>query len=381
MARIVQKDGIYTRRGDGLDVLQAPNLNMYKHIIEYARNPQNGLDIQFRGGYINIYYRGGNLLRLYFDDNEPLRPESFDKWYFYQPTKESVLTKSDIVRLCKNESESWYKQTSEKPGNRYNRYRHIYSDYEKYRREAVEIESTLRNRWSELLSRLQNCTEYNEIASIMEEMKTTMDGWKKSLKEVGRRETESGERVVQHYISLFNKEYDEGTDYLVLDLEYAISAHALYRDDRTPDRQQPRIDIVAIEKRTGQLYVMELKYGMGAVDGNAGVDVHYNDYLDTVGDDEKWIYFWDDINILLTAKKNLGFFLEKNEVVLKKEKPQFAFIMKEQNNTDKREFVNAIKTSVSIPDNVPVLFLPKDQDETFFNPIPDGLKLSKKYLL
>ena len=364
-----------------MDVLQAPNLNMYKHIIEYARNPQNGLDIQFRGGYINIYYRGGNLLRLYFDDNEPLRPESFDKWYFYQPTKENVLTKSDIVRLCKNESESWYKQTSEKPGDRYNRYRHIYSDYEKYRREAVEIESTLHNRWSELLSRLQNCTEYNEIASIMEEMKTTMDGWKKSLKEVGRRETESGERVVQHYISLFNKEYDEGTDYLVLDLEYAISAHALYRDDRTPDRQQPRIDIVAIEKRTGQLYVMELKYGMGAVDGNAGVDVHYNDYLNTVGDDEKWIYFWDDINVLLTAKKNLGFFLEKNEVVLKKEKPKFAFIMKEQNNTDKREFVNAIKTSVSIPDNVPVLFLPKDQDETFFNPIPDGLKLSKKYLL
>ena len=66
---------------------------------------------------------------------------------------------------------------------------------------------------------------------------------------------------------------------------------------------------------------------------------------------------------------------------MKKEKPKFAFIMKEQNNTDKREFVNAIKTSVSIPDNVPVLFLPKDQDETFFNPIPDGLKLSKKYLL
>ena len=230
----------------------------------------------------------------------------------------------------------------------------------------------------------------------MEEMKTTMDGWKKSLKEVGRRETESGERVVQHYISLFNKEYDEDTDYLVLDLEYAISAHALYRDDRTPDRQQPRIDIVAIEKRTGQLYVMELKYGMGAVDGNAGVNVHYNDYLNTVGDDEKWIFFGDDINVLLsvrdshttdyinvlfTAKKNLGFFLEKNEVVLKKEKPKFAFIMKEQNNTDKREFVNAIKTSVSIPDNVPVLFLPKDQDETFFNPIPDGLKLSKKYLL
>lgn len=381
MARFVQKDGIYVRRGEGLDILQTHNIQIFKHIMQYARNPQNGLDIQFRGGYINIYYRGGNLLRLYFDDNEPLRPGSFDKWYFYQPTKESVLTKSDIVRLCKNKFELWYKQRSEKPSKKYNRYRQIYSNYERYRREAIEIDSTLQNRWDVLLSRLQNCTEYNEFASIMEEMKTTMDGWKKSLKEVGRRETESGERVVQHYISLFNKEYDEGTDYLVLDLEYLISAHALYRDDRTPDRQQPRIDIVAIEKRTGQLYVMELKYGMGAVDGNAGVDVHYNDYLNTVGDDEKWIYFWDDINVLLTAKKNLGFFLEKNEVVLKKEKPKFAFIMKEQNNTDKREFVNAIKTSVSIPDNVPVLFLPKDQDETFFNPIPDGLKLSKKYLL
>lgn len=377
---MAEKDGIYLRRGEGLKISQTSNSNIYQYIIRYARNPQNGLDIQFRGGYINIYYRGGNLLRLYFNGKGPLQPESFDKWYFYQPTKESVLTKTDIKRLCEAESESWYKERSEKLGNKYNNYRHIYSNFERYRREAIEIEDILQNKWNDLLSRLKKSMEYNEVASIMEELKTTMNNWKKSLKETGRRETVSGERVVQHYISLFNKEYDENTDYLVLDLEYAISPHALYRDDRTPNKQ-PRIDIVAIEKGTGQLYVMELKYGMGVVDGDAGVDVHYSDYLNTVGNDEKWMFFWDDINTLLTAKKEFNFFLDKSKVVLKKEKPQFAFIMKLQNDSDKKEFTNAIKSSVSIPDNVPIIFLPKDKDETFFNTIPDGLKLSKKYLL
>lgn len=376
---MAEKDGIYTRRGDGLEISQTSNSNIYQYIIRYARNPQNGLDIQFRGGYINIYYRGGNLLKLYFNGKELLQPDSFDKWYFYQPTKESVLTKTDIKRLCEAESKSWYKETSEKPGNKYNHYRHIYSNFERYRREAIEIEGILQDKWNDLLSRLQKSTEYNEIASIMEELKKTMDNWKKSLKETGRRDTVSGERVVQHYISLFNKEYDENTDFLVLDLEYAISSHALYRDDRTPNNQ-PRIDIVAIEKGTGQLYVMELKYGMKAVDGDASVDIHYNDYLNTVGDDEKWQYFWDDINNLLSAKKELNFFLDKNKVILKKEKPQFAFITKLQNDSDKKEFTNAIKSSVSIPDNVPILFLPKENDETFFNPTSDGLKLSKRYL-
>ena len=92
------------------------------------------------------------------------------------------------------------------------------------------------------------------------------------------------------------------------------------------------------------------------------------------------MYFWDDINTLLAAKKELNFFLDKNKVVLKKEKPKFAFIMKMQNNTDRIEFTNAIKSSDYIPDNVPILFLPKEKDETFFNPIPSGLKLSKKHL-
>ncbi|MBQ6097252.1 MAG: hypothetical protein IJK99_05845, partial [Bacteroidales bacterium] len=113
---MAEKDGIYLRRGEGLKISQTSNSNIYQYIIRYARNPQNGLDIQFRGGYINIYYRGGNLLRLYFNGKGPLQPESFDKWYFYQPTKESVLTKTDIIRLCEAESESWYKERSEKLG-------------------------------------------------------------------------------------------------------------------------------------------------------------------------------------------------------------------------------------------------------------------------
>ena len=40
------------------------NLSNYNAIIEYAKDPTNELDIQYRDNYINIYYLGGSLLKL-----------------------------------------------------------------------------------------------------------------------------------------------------------------------------------------------------------------------------------------------------------------------------------------------------------------------------
>ena len=84
--------GEYDPRGS--KVSKMTGLKSYPFIMQYAKEESNGLDIQLRGRYINIYYKGGNLLKLSGMDTC-----EFDKNYFYQPDKGS-LRMTDIERLC-----------------------------------------------------------------------------------------------------------------------------------------------------------------------------------------------------------------------------------------------------------------------------------------
>lgn len=86
--------GNYIPRGRGLGDDFMKDLKSYPYIIEYANNSKNGLDIQLRGKYINIYYQGGNLLKL-----SGTSTCEFDENYFYLPTSDD-LRMTDIERLC-----------------------------------------------------------------------------------------------------------------------------------------------------------------------------------------------------------------------------------------------------------------------------------------
>ena len=175
-------------------------------------------------------------------------------------------------------------------------------------------------------------------------MKGVMKNWKgcKSRNAVD-------ERTVQHYISLFNKEFASGSDFIVIDLEYKLSGRSAYRIPKHQmgaKKGQPRIDIVAIEKSTGQLYVLELKYGLKSTERKSGVVEHYDDYLKSVGAEDQWFAFWKDIKFLVDVQKKDN--VLSKDVWLKEAKPIFGFVYKPEFSEDERDEFNQ-KLNLIVP--------------------------------
>ena len=243
-------------------------------------------------------------------------------------------------------------------------------ELEAKRKQAISIKEEIKGQRNEIVNRLKACDNLESVSAVVEEMKDTMDKWYANLVRNGIRNDNVGERTIQHYISLQNKKFYEKTDFVVLDIEYAISANAPYANEQNRE-SHPRIDILAIEKATGQIYVMELKYGMNAVEGKAGVKEHYDDFLLTVGKDGKWESFLNDVKILLKAKQNYG--IISKDIKIKDSKPQFAFIMKKQTETDEEAFMKYLKENNL--SQIPTIYLPIEKNKE--NPTSEEYKLSK----
>ena len=314
------------------------NLSNYIAIIEYAMDPTNELDIRYRGNYINIYYLGGSLLKLNGDGNI-----YFDEHYYYPRSKELPI--SYIEALIANDFRSKISGIK--------KLSHLSEDdLMKKKQKAEEIYTRILASRDKHINSLRS-GEPEEVSHTLSEMKKAMNDWKKSKSGNG-----VDERTVQHYISLFNKEFSIGSDFIVIDLEYMLSGRSAYcipKDQMGSKKGQPRIDIVAIEKRTGQLYVLELKYGLKSTKGAAGVVEHYNDYLKSVGADDKWEEFWNDIDFLVNAQKEYNI-LSQN-VSLSKSKPIFGFVYKPEFSENERDEFNQllIKNDLS---SIMTIYLP-----------------------
>lgn len=315
------------------------NLPNYNAIIEYAKDPNNELDIQYRDNYINIYYLGGSLLKLKGEGSM-----EFDEHYYYPPSKKFPI--SHIEALIDNDFSKINKsgQLSE-------------DDLKKRRQEAEQIYERIKSSRDNDLNRLRSAKK-EDVGQILSEMKGVMKNWKgcKSRNAVD-------ERTVQHYISLFNKEFASGSDFIVIDLEYKLSGRSAYRIPKHQmgaKKGQPRIDIVAIEKSTGQLYVLELKYGLKSTKGKAGVVEHYNDYLNSVGADDKWEDFWNDIDSLVKVQKKDNVLSET--ISLNKSKPIFGFIYKPEKNEDECKEFNQILVENNLL-SIMTIYLPHESKD------------------
>ena len=185
--------------------LPKPN---YNAIIEYAKDSNNELDIQYRSDCINIYYLGGSLLKLKGKDSIV-----FDDHYYYPPSKDFPI--SHIEALAHNDFRSKISkikklsQLSEE-------------NLMKKRQEAITIIKRIVSERDNVVNRLRSA-KAESVSQILSEMKGVMKNWK-----VCKSRNAVDERTVQHYISLFNKENTADSDFIVIDLEYALSENAGY---------------------------------------------------------------------------------------------------------------------------------------------------------
>ena len=266
----------------------------YKEVIDYASKLGNELDVQIRDNYLNIYYRGGNLLKI--------NPQSlyFDEFYFHRGAKD--MRKTHLIDKCKKGDKACIAR---------------WEDYKNRRKEMLDL---LKKRG---------------MATYCKEMKRIMKEWEADLHTIG---ISHDEKNAQQQISMNNR---GATDYTVVDLEYAVSTTSNFKYNGDSKKKVPRFDIIAVDK-TGQLYVIELKTGLKAIDGNSGIRAHMDCFEHSIGRDSK-NDFINEMNELLRQKQELKL-IDKNVRIDQTKKPQFILAFSdEQGKNQYEEFVKACK--------------------------------------
>lgn len=250
------------------------------------------LDIQLRDNYINVYYKGGNILKI--------RPQSFDfdKFYFYRRKDGSKpFPKSHVENIANGKPDKISKNTKE-PIPSFD--------------EARKIIESLNEKAQTLKALL-----YTDPKEYFVKAKKTMNEWFSDWAKA--------ERNDQHTIALNNRSFDNGNDLVVVDLEFAVSRNQAYNHayNEKGDRKQCRFDIVAVD-RNGQIYVIELKQNKDAdsEDNKANINIHTRDFDNTVGRNDAQA-FLDEIAALAKAKKRIGV-LNNSITINTNEKPIFA---------------------------------------------------------
>ena len=267
----------------------------YKDIIEFALKRENNLDVQIRDNYLNIYYQGGNLLRIH--------PRSlfFDEFYFHRGAKS--LRKTHLIERSKSGD-----------------------------KECAALWKSYIDQRDSMLNILKEKGGMEEYST---KMKKVMDGWEIDLHDIDISHDEKNE---QQQISMNNR---GTTPYTVIDLEYAVSRTSSFYYNGKLDKKVPRFDIIAVDK-TGQLYVIELKTGLGAIDNDSGIGPHMDCFNHTIGRDRGNV-FLNEMAELLEQKKSLKL-IDKATYIDTAKKPQFIFAFSDKDGENHYvDFVEACK--------------------------------------
>lgn len=260
----------------------------------------NNLDVQIRKDYLNIYYKGGSIAKVNSE-----KSIEFDKFYFYL----------DMVNIPKKLIEQ--------------------NDL---------IINSLTSQRNELTSKFKE----GKYKDYFDSAKVIMDEWLKI--------NPKPEREDQHQLSIENR-YNK-SNYTIIDLEYQVSTLCDFKCLHTPkdkdSPKNPRFDIIAINKQ-GELCVIELKKGIGALNGTSGLNEHWECYKESIGRNHK--SFMIEMGKLLEQKQAFKLIDEKLKIKNPIPKFMFAYSYDDKSPIEDQDKVFQFEYSkIGIP--IPYLILP-----------------------
>ncbi|MBR3578416.1 MAG: hypothetical protein IKN98_06515 [Bacteroidales bacterium] len=259
----------------------------WKPLLEYILSDSE-LDLQIRDNYINVYYQGGNILKI--------NPCSFyfDEFYFYKD--------------CNKERKT-----------------HLQEKAKKGDVNAKQIIDDLVKERDDLKENLKSPLNHSKVECYFSKAKAKMKKWEETLNATIN--ISHKEKQEQQQIAIANR---NDTDYVVLDLEYEVSTDSEFKyDGIVKGKARPRFDIIAIHN--SQIIIIELKKGLGAIEGKSGIKDHIDSYMHTIGRDYKKL-FVADMRELLKQKQDLGI-LDKS-IIINNEKPKFVFAFADEEGKD-----------------------------------------------
>ena len=203
-------------------------------LIEMVKNDDE-LVLQIREDYFNVYYKGGNMLKVSSENSF-----QFDYNYF----------------KCE-----------------------ISLDTQEQRKKRIDKRRSI-------LESLKNTRDYK---TFIDEMKRLMDKYWIWLYNEKHRSLH--EKDTQHALCISNT---ESTDYTIIDLEFQVSTRKdctyHYEPSSLPRHpgiyvceKSPRFDIIAVRNSDRRLCVIELKNGLDARVGKSGIGDHADSFEGSIG--------------------------------------------------------------------------------------------------
>ena len=226
-------------------------------LIEMVKKDDE-LVLQIREDYFNVYYKGGNMLRVSSEN-------SFQFDYNYYKCEIDL-------------------DTQEQRNKRIDKRRSV----------------------------LESLKKTRDNKAFIADMKKLMDKYRKWLERVHNRILH--EKDTQHALCISNT---ESTDYTIIDLEFQVSTRKdciyHYEPSSIPRHpgvdvygKSPRFDIIAVRNSDRRLCVIELKNGLDALVGKSGIGDHADSFEGSIGKNPlAELMFTKEMEKVVSDKKRL----------------------------------------------------------------------------